>query len=138
MKSDKNKNKMQIVKRYCLSIFSSILLLSTVFFGVSPAAIASPIDGYSQQIIAANPLRGTGDRLGGEAEQALGKAQRNLGDTEQTLEGAGKEVKGLAKQARGGVKQGIENTKSAADKASDKAERGGKNFIDTIKGFFGN
>ncbi|MGB3652743.1 MAG: hypothetical protein WBA41_16225 [Rivularia sp. (in: cyanobacteria)] len=138
MKSDKNK--MQIVKRYCLSIFSSILLLSTVFFGVSQAAVASPIDGYSQQmIIAANPLRGTGDRLAGEAEQALGKAQRNLGDsTEQTLEGAGKEVKGLAKQARGGVKQGIENTKSAADKASDKAERGGKNFIDTIKGFFGN
>ncbi len=137
MKSDKNKNKMQIVKRYCLSIFSSILLFSTVF-GVSQAAVASPIDGYSQQIIAANPLRGTGDRLGGEAEQALGKAQRNLGDSEQTLEGAGKEVKGLAKQARGGVKQGIENTKSTADKASDKAERGGKNFIDTIKGFFGN
>lgn len=133
---------MNIVKRYCLSVFSCVLLLSTVWIGVSfdasQAAIASTIDGYPQQIIAANPLRGVGDKVEGEAEQALGKAQRNLGKISGQTEGAGKEVQGLAKQAKGNVKQGIEKTKSAADNASDKVEEGSENAIDAIKDFFGN
>lgn len=143
MKSDKSKNKIEIVKHYCLSVFSCVLLLTTAWFGVwfdaAQAAVAAPIDGYTQQLIAANPLRGAGDQLGGEAEQALGKAQRNLGDSPgQTLDGSGKEVQGLAKQAKGNVKQGIEKTKSAADNASDKVEEGSENAIDAIKDFFGN
>lgn len=142
MKSNKSKNKIEIAKHYCLSIFSCVLLLSTVLFGVwfnaAQAAIATPIDGYPQQVIAANPFRGTGDKLEGEAEQALGKAQRNLGNGSAQVKGAGKEVEGLAKQAKGNVKQGVEKTKSAADNASDKVEQGSENAIDAIKDFFGN
>ena len=143
MKSDQSKNKIEIVKHYCLSVFSCVLLLSTVWFGVwfdaSQAAVAAPMDGNAQQLIAANPLRGMGDKVGGEAEQALGKAQRNLGNSPgQTLDGAGKEVQGLAKEAKGNLKQGVEKTKSAADNASDKVEEGSENAIDAIKDFFGN
>jgi uncharacterized protein YjbJ (UPF0337 family) len=142
MKSDTSKNKIQVAKNYCVSVLSSILLVGTVLFGVwfdaAEKAIATPLDGYSQQIIAANPLRGTGDKLEGEAEQALGKAQRNLGKISGQTEGAGKEIEGLAKQAKGGVKQGIEKIKSEKDNASDKVEEGSENAIDAIKDFFGN
>lgn len=139
MKSDRNKTKLQIVKHYCLSIFSCILLVGTVFFGVgfnaAQPAVASPIDGYSQ-VIAANPIRGVGDQMEGEAEQALGKAQQRFGDGSTQLDGAGKEVEGLAKQAKGNVKQGIEKTKSAADQASDKVEQKSENLLDAVKDFF--
>ena len=143
IESDKSKNKMHLVKHYCLSVFTCLLLLTTVWFGVwfdaAQPAIAAPIDGYAQQLIAANPLAGVGDKVGGEAEQALGKAQRNLGNSPgQTLDGSGKEIQGLAKQAKGNVKQGIEKTQSAADDASDKVEEGSENAIDAIKDFFGN
>ncbi len=139
MKSDNSKNKMQIVKHYCLSVFSCVLLLTTVWFGAAQAAVASPIHSYSQQLIAANPLSGVGDKVEGNVEQAIGKAQRNLGNSPgQALDGSGKEVQGLAKQAKGNVKQGIEKTKSAADNASDKVEEGSENAIDAIKDFFGN
>lgn len=139
MKSDKSKNKIQMVKHYCLSVFSCVLLLSAVWFGVSfdaaQAAVITPTDGYSQ-LIAANPLRGMGDKVEGNAEQALGEAQRNLGKISGQTEGAGKEVQGLAKQAKGNVKQGIEKTKSAADRASDKVEQKSENALDAIKDLF--
>jgi len=139
IESDKSKNKIEIVKHYCISLFSCVLLLTTVWFGAAQAAVAAPMHSYSQQLIAANPLAGVGDKIGGEAEQALGKAQRNLGNSPgQTLDGSGKEIQGLAKQAKGNVKQGIEKTKSAADDADDKVEEGSENAIDAIKDFFGN
>lgn len=139
MKSAKTKNKIEIVKRYCLSVFSCALLLTTVWFGSVQAAVATPACGYSQQLIAANPLAGVGDKIEGNVEQTVGKAQRNLGNSPgQALDGSGKEVQGLAKQAKGNVKQGIEKTKSAADNASDKVEEGSENAIDAIKDFFGN
>ncbi|AFY56535.1 hypothetical protein Riv7116_4101 [Rivularia sp. PCC 7116] len=142
MKSNKSKNKLHIVKHYCLSVFSCVLLLSTVWFGVwfdsSQPAIANPISNYPQQIIAANPLKGAGDKIEGNAEQAVGQAQRNLGKITGQTEGAAKEAKGLAKEAKGNVKQGIEKTKSAVEDASDNVEEGSENAIDAIKDFFGN
>lgn len=143
IESNKSKNKIEIAKHYCLSIFSCVLLLTTVWFGAwldaAQPAIASTLDGYPQQIIAANPFAGVGDKIEGNAEQAVGKAQRNLGNSPgQTLDGSGKEVQGLAKQAKGNAKQGIEKTKAAADNASDKVEEGSENAIDAVKDFFGN
>lgn len=140
MKSNKSTNSLQIVKKFCVSVVSCVLLLSAVCFGAwfdaSQAAIAIPMN--SQQVMAANPLRGTGDELEGNAEQALGKAQRNLGKVTGQAEGAATQAKGLAKQARGNVKQGIEETKSAADEASENIEEGTENAVDAIKDFFGN
>lgn len=142
MKSDESKNKIQIVKHYCVSVLSCTLLLSAVWFGLcfdgTLEAIATPINGYPQQIIAANPFIGAGDKVEGNVEQALGKAQGNLGKMSGQTEGAAKEVEGLAKQAKGEVKQGIEKTKSAADNAKDNVEEGSENAIDAMKDFFGN
>lgn len=142
MKSNRIKNKLHIAKHYCLSVASCVLLLSTVWFGVwfdsAQAAIATPLDGFPQQVIAANPLRGMGDKLEGNVEQGIGKAQRNLGSGSDNIKGAAKEVEGLAKQAKGNAKQGIEKTKSNVDNAGDKLEDAGENAIDAVKDFFGN
>ncbi|MBV6621709.1 MAG: CsbD family protein [Rivularia sp. (in: Bacteria)] len=142
MKSEKRRNKLHVAKHYCLSVFSCVLLLSTIWFGVwldsAQAAIATSINEYPQQIIAANPLKGVGDKIEGNAEQAVGQAQRNLGKISGQTEGAAKEAEGLAKEAKGNVKQGIEKTKSAVEDASDSVEEGSENAIDAIKDFFGN
>ncbi|MDY6899177.1 MAG: hypothetical protein SWZ49_14025 [Cyanobacteriota bacterium] len=142
MKSNRIKSKLDIAKHYCLSVVSCALLLSAAWFGVwfdsAQAAIATPVDGFPQQVIAANPLRGMGDKLEGNVEQGAGKAQRNLGSGSDNIKGAAKEVEGLTKQAKGNAKQGIEKAKSTADNAGDKLEEGSENAIDAVKDFFGN
>ena len=113
VKFDKTKNKINIVKHYWVSVFSCVILFTTVCLGVwfdaSQSAMATTMDEYPMAI-AANPLAGAGDQLEGEAEQALGKAQRNLGKVSGQTEGMGKQVEGFGKQVKGNVKQGIEKT----------------------------
>lgn len=66
MKSNSIKDKFHIAKHYCLSVITCILLLSAVWFGVwfdsLQAAIATPINDCSQQLIATNPWKGMGDK----------------------------------------------------------------------------
>jgi len=75
MESNRVKDNLYILKHFCLSVLSCVLLLSAIWFAVwfdsVQAVIATPVDGFPQKLIAANLLKGMGDKLEVKTEQAV-------------------------------------------------------------------
>ncbi|MDJ0694183.1 CsbD family protein [Mastigocoleus sp. MO_188.B34] len=150
--NSKNENHISIFKKYVLSIFSCLFMLTFVWSGVftNINSIAANAQGLyvqtSPNFIAfdynENNLKqkakgnfdkvlgaGSSDKLEGNVEQAVGNTQQNLGKVTG-------QSKGLAKQVEGRAKQDIGRTKDAAQDLASDIENKTDNAVDSIRDFF--
>lgn len=154
IKSNTFTNKILDSKKYIISIFCSLLILTLAWLGVftdinstanaqvvemqyySQAIALASNSGESIEQKAKNDLNtvlgaGTSDKVEGQIEQALGNIEQNLGEvTGQT--------KGVVKQVKGRAKQDIGRTKDAVEDVASEVENTTESAVDMIRDFFSN
>jgi uncharacterized protein YjbJ (UPF0337 family) len=107
------------------AIAASILVWANPLMFVDTGARAETIS--SLPFVVA--VQGVTDQIQGKVEKEAGRAQRTLGKATGQTEGA-------LKQAKGEAKQNIGKAKSKVDEAGDKAKKGDKGLVNSIKDFF--
>ncbi|MBE9100959.1 CsbD family protein [Vacuolonema iberomarrocanum] len=111
------------------AVCCALLAVTILFGGLQTSAIAASNNALDQ--VAG---QGTTDMIQGKAEEDLGTVKRNLGKVTGQVEGAADQAKGRARRDIGRTQNAAQN---AVDETGDAVEETADDFVDSVKGLFG-